>query len=307
MSSTKVAPVIPIPKRANGFSIESIMRKDSQRPSTSSGDESDSESADDAPRRPPSHEDYHPQSLGARIPPLHPALPAHVQQLLLRDAGGHGAAELLSMRSQALAFGNHQLAGIPGLGVHGAAALPGFASQFGTHQGPLHHGLAPHPGLLSTVAGREPLNFPPWMYKPGFMGYPFGPPEGGLFFHPYRKPKRIRTAFSPSQLLKLEHAFEKNHYVVGQERKELASKLNLTETQVKVWFQNRRTKHKRVRSDEEEEEEDGEAEDISVDDDVIGPTSSHVTSPRLDQQSGRVDSDNYEHNTSTESLREYKS
>lgn len=57
--------------------------------------------------------------------------------------------------------------------------------------------------------------------------------DGGLFFHPYRKPKRIRTAFSPSQLLKLEHAFEKNHYVVGQERKELASKLNLTETQVR--------------------------------------------------------------------------
>nr|KAG5706120.1 hypothetical protein BaRGS_025742 [Batillaria attramentaria] len=52
-----------------------------------------------------------------------------------------------------------------------------------------------------------------------------------FLFHPYRKPKRIRTAFSPSQLLRLEHAFEKNHYVVGQERKELASKLSLTETQ----------------------------------------------------------------------------
>ena len=59
-----------------------------------------------------------------------------------------------------------------------------------------------------------------------------GHPEAGFMFHPYRKPKRIRTAFSPSQLLKLEHAFEKNHYVVGQERKDLASKLNLTETQV---------------------------------------------------------------------------
>ena len=58
------------------------------------------------------------------------------------------------------------------------------------------------------------------------------PDPNGFFFHPYRKPKRIRTAFSPSQLLKLEHAFEKNHYVVGQERKDLASKLNLTETQV---------------------------------------------------------------------------
>ena len=48
----------------------------------------------------------------------------------------------------------------------------------------------------------------------------------------FRKPKRIRTAFTPSQLLKLENAFESNHYVVGQERKELAKSLSLTETQV---------------------------------------------------------------------------
>lgn len=49
---------------------------------------------------------------------------------------------------------------------------------------------------------------------------------------PYRKPKRIRTAFSPSQLLRLESAFEMNHYVVGQERRRLAESLSLTETQV---------------------------------------------------------------------------
>ena len=80
-----------------------------------------------------------------------------------------------------------------------------------------------------------------------------------LFFQPYRKPKRIRTAFSPQQLLALERAFDDNHYVIGQERKELAKRLQLSETQVtvactthpcditqvKVWFQNRRTKHKR--------------------------------------------------------------
>lgn len=69
----------------------------------------------------------------------------------------------------------------------------------------------------------------------------------------YRKPKRIRTAFSPAQLLKLEDAFEKNQYVVGAERKQLAKHLNLTETQVKVWFQNRRTKHKRQKDEEEKD------------------------------------------------------
>lgn len=61
----------------------------------------------------------------------------------------------------------------------------------------------------------------------------------------FRKPKRIRTAFSPGQLLRLEEIFEKNRYVVGCERRQLARDLNLSETQIKVWFQNRRTKHKR--------------------------------------------------------------
>jgi len=53
-------------------------------------------------------------------------------------------------------------------------------------------------------------------------------------------------------LLKLEQAFEKNHYVVGNERKQLANHLGLSETQVKVWFQNRRTKHKRQKQEDEE-------------------------------------------------------
>ncbi|KAK3723812.1 hypothetical protein QZH41_019486, partial [Actinostola sp. cb2023] len=32
-----------------------------------------------------------------------------------------------------------------------------------------------------------------------------------------RRPKRIRTAFTPTQLLHLENAFDKNHYIVGTE------------------------------------------------------------------------------------------
>uniref|UniRef100_A0A182K3F2 Homeobox domain-containing protein n=1 Tax=Anopheles christyi TaxID=43041 RepID=A0A182K3F2_9DIPT len=77
---------------------------------------------------------------------------------------------------------------------------------------------------------------------------------------PFRKPKRVRTAFSPSQLLKLEHAFENNHYVVGAERKGLAQTLSLTETQVKVWFQNRRTKHKRMQQEEDAKSNGGSGE-----------------------------------------------
>lgn len=54
--------------------------------------------------------------------------------------------------------------------------------------------------------------------------------------------KRVRTIFTPDQLEQLERIFEKQQYMVGSERYYLASKLHLTEAQVKVWFQNRRIK-----------------------------------------------------------------
>ena len=40
----------------------------------------------------------------------------------------------------------------------------------------------------------------------------------------------------------MEREFQKQQYVVGHERMFLANALNLTEAQVKVWFQNRRIK-----------------------------------------------------------------
>ncbi|XP_028966830.1 homeobox protein EMX2 [Galendromus occidentalis] len=110
--------------------------------------------------------------------------------------------------------------------------------------------------LMRSPDQPQPQPLYPWLLAARhsrFFAQRFpGPDVPSFLLHPFRKPKRIRTAFSPSQLLKLEHAFEKNHYVVGAERKQLAQSLSLTETQVKVWFQNRRTKHKRQKQEESE-------------------------------------------------------
>ena len=60
-----------------------------------------------------------------------------------------------------------------------------------------------------------------------------------------RKHRKSRTAFSDHQLNSLEKSFEKHKYLSVQDRIELANRLNLTDTQVKTWYQNRRTKWKR--------------------------------------------------------------
>ena len=56
--------------------------------------------------------------------------------------------------------------------------------------------------------------------------------------------------FSPHQIQTMEKEFAKQRHVTEDSRARLASEVKLTKTQVKIWFQNRRTKWKNEIKDE---------------------------------------------------------
>ncbi|XP_026107126.1 ventral anterior homeobox 2-like [Carassius auratus] len=78
------------------------------------------------------------------------------------------------------------------------------------------------------------------------------------------RPKRTRTSFSAEQLYRLELEFQRCQYVVGRERTELARQLNLSETQVKVWFQNRRTKQKKDQTKDTDKRSSSTSESLAT-------------------------------------------
>eukprot|EP00075_Anas_platyrhynchos_P026709 XP_027315962.1 homeobox protein vex1 [Anas platyrhynchos] len=62
-------------------------------------------------------------------------------------------------------------------------------------------------------------------------------------------PGRPRTKFSAAQLQELERSFREQRYIGASEKRRLAALLNLSQSQIKTWFQNRRMKFKRETQD----------------------------------------------------------
>lgn len=58
--------------------------------------------------------------------------------------------------------------------------------------------------------------------------------------------KRPRTAFTNEQLARLKKEFQENRYLTEKRRQDLARELQLNESQIKIWFQNKRAKIKKA-------------------------------------------------------------
>nr|XP_046172616.1 homeobox protein vex1-like [Oncorhynchus gorbuscha] len=72
-------------------------------------------------------------------------------------------------------------------------------------------------------------------------------PPGCLFFAPTGR--RPRTAYTAEQINSLERAFKRNAYLGTRDKVELCKKLDLSDKQIRNWFQNRRMRMKRMVQD----------------------------------------------------------
>lgn len=118
------------------------------------------------------------------------------------------------------------------------------------------HGVCASAGSRSAeAAAREPA-------AGDYFRFTDRKPEGGEYGRDtsacpaVREPcagskRRSRAAFSQAQVHELERRFRAQRYLSGPERAALADSLKLTETQVKIWFQNRRYKTKRRQTEQE--------------------------------------------------------
>ncbi|CAJ1078578.1 homeobox protein engrailed-1-B-like [Xyrichtys novacula] len=103
-------------------------------------------------------------------------------------------------------------------------------------------------GSGTSTPESQPLLWPAWVYCTRYSDRPSSGPRTRKLKKSKsgKEDKRPRTAFTAEQLQRLKTEFQVNRYITEQRRQSLAQELNLNESQIKIWFQNKRAKIKKA-------------------------------------------------------------
>ncbi|XP_061440787.1 homeobox protein Nkx-6.1 [Rhineura floridana] len=273
-------------------------------PSSSSSSFSSSSSASASPSPPlssPTPAGLKPHSAGALS-----ALGSPPQQL--SAATPHGINDILSRPSMlpvvaASASSASSTSASPAASL--LAGLPRFSSlsppppppglYFSPSAAAAVAAVGRYPKPLAELPGRTPIFWPGVMQSPPWRDARLActPHQGSILLDKDGKRKHTRPTFSGQQIFALEKTFEQTKYLAGPERARLAYSLGMTESQVKVWFQNRRTKWRKKhaaematakkKQDSETERLKGASENEDDDDDYNKPLDPNSDDEKITQ------------------------
>ncbi|XP_033369485.1 homeobox protein Nkx-6.1 [Parus major] len=164
--------------------------------------------------------------------------------------------------------------------VYSTGQCPGRSDRARLHQ----HPVPARTESIHTVQSCPCLPF--------LSSFP-SPDQGSILLDKDGKRKHTRPTFSGQQIFALEKTFEQTKYLAGPERARLAYSLGMTESQVKVWFQNRRTKWRKKhaaematakkKQDSETERLKGSSENEEEDDDYNKPLDPNSDDEKITQ------------------------
>jgi len=105
------------------------------------------------------------------------------------------------------------------------------------------------PGMVRGPNGQL---WPAWVFCTRYSDRPSSGPRARKAKKKEEEDKRPRTAFNGDQLERLRKEFQANRYLTEDRRVNLSRELGLSESQLKIWFQNKRAKLKKCQGEKGE-------------------------------------------------------
>ncbi|NWU98382.1 CDX2 protein, partial [Upupa epops] len=178
----------------------------------------------------------------------------------------------------------HSLTGAPP-----AAAMAYSPADYHHHPPHAHHHAGPTPhcsagvmqplnaaNAVAAAAAPEPLS--PSGQRRGLCEWMRKPAQTPLSSQVKTRTKdKYRVVYTDHQRLELEKEFHYSRYITIRRKAELASNLGLSERQVKIWFQNRRAKERKINKKKLQQAQPGGAESLSPGATLQGPAAGMAT------------------------------